>query len=214
MNEKILEYNNISKNSIINIEQNEFLIYEKFKNDQSKIIGFFTDGLSTCSSIVISINNDELLFFAHIDETSDLINIVSQKFIPKICKMKIEKISLIYSKGISSIPNIKKIEKINELIKIIDNIFLSHKIIKEHDGAISCLKLLNNSTNEILMKKLIERKITIYNIYSKKYKSSTVYSNKIIDIIKNDFSKGENIIFYFDGSELSNLSKKFEFVLI
>lgn len=43
MNEKILEYNNISKNSIINIEQNEFLIYEKFKNDQSKIIGFFTD---------------------------------------------------------------------------------------------------------------------------------------------------------------------------
>ena len=64
------------------------------------------------------------------------------------------------------------------------------------------------------MKKLIERKITIYNIYSKKYKSSTVYANKIIDIIKNDFSKGENIIFYFDGSELSNLSKKFEFVLI
>jgi hypothetical protein len=52
--------------------------------------------------------------FTHIDETSDLINIVSQKFIPKICKMKIEKISLIYSKGISSIPNIKKIEKINE----------------------------------------------------------------------------------------------------
>ena len=66
MKEKMLNDFNNEKNIVINIKQNEYAIFDKKKFSKS-IIGFFTDAIVTCSLFLISINNDDFIFFSHID---------------------------------------------------------------------------------------------------------------------------------------------------
>ena len=131
MIEKKIEQN-ISQKYILNLNYNEYCIYDS-RIDSNKIIGFYTTGIVTCSCFIISINKDEIIFFSHISEYSDIINTINEKLIPLLQKTKIYDISLIYTDGIKSLTNIKKIKTIEEIAKEIDEIFYSSGYMIKHD---------------------------------------------------------------------------------
>lgn len=43
---------------------NEFVFYNR-NNRNNDLIGFYTEGIELCSAVVISLNTDEFIFFAH-----------------------------------------------------------------------------------------------------------------------------------------------------
>ena len=126
---------------ILNLNLDEYYIYDSRK-DNNKIIWFYTPGIVTCICIIISINADEIIFFSHISEHSNISNTINEKLIPLLQKTKIYDISLIYTDEIKSLTNIKKIKAIEEIAKEIDEIFYSSRYVIKHDSLISCLKLI------------------------------------------------------------------------
>lgn len=128
---------------LINIEQNEYFIFnrEKFSN----IIGCFTLGIASCSCLIISINKDDLFLFTHIDESSQIEDIIINHFIPNVPIETLKTITFFYTKGINSLKNLEKEKKINNIKLIIENKF-SVKIntkIKEHGSDVSCAKFVS-----------------------------------------------------------------------
>jgi len=67
----------INQETIVEIKQNCYIFF-KTKEKNNNIVGIYTDWLVTCSSIIISFNNDEYLFFSHIDEKSDIITVIKE----------------------------------------------------------------------------------------------------------------------------------------
>ena len=153
MKEKKFE-KTIEQKYIISLKLDEYCIYDS-KIDGNKIIGFYTEGIVTCSCLIISINKDEIIFFTHISEYSDIIHTINEKFIPLLRKTKIYDIKLIYTDGTSSLKNIKKINKIEEITNNIDEIFSSTKYVIKHDSVISCLKLINENNGLYYSQKFI-----------------------------------------------------------
>ena len=70
MKEKKFNEYALNKNIILNLKMNEFFLFEKEKCNEN-ILGLYTEGISTCSALVISINDDDYVFFCHMDEDSD-----------------------------------------------------------------------------------------------------------------------------------------------
>ena len=64
---KIEDRQYTTKGIIINIEPDEFCIYDR-KICKNNILGFFTDNVATCSALIISVNNDQIIFFCHFNE--------------------------------------------------------------------------------------------------------------------------------------------------
>ena len=143
----------INQETIVEITQNCYIFFKT--NENNNIVGIYTDGLATCSSIIISFNNDEYLFFSHIDEDSDIITVIKENILKKLSNI-ITKIDIIYSKGCKSLKN-KKIDYdslINNLTDLLketfnnNSNFIINKIIKEHNSIFACLKLLKTSVLE------------------------------------------------------------------
>ena len=71
----------INQETIVEIKPNCFIFFKTKENNN--IVGIYTDGLATCSSIIISFNNDEYLFLSHIDESSDIITVIKEDLLKK-----------------------------------------------------------------------------------------------------------------------------------
>lgn len=93
---KITKYIYILKQSQINLFQNDKL---------SNIVGIFTEGLATCSSIIISFDYDKFVLFSHFDEDYDILSEIKNIFDKTLKKEKIEQINIFYSKSIGPIFN-------------------------------------------------------------------------------------------------------------
>ena len=123
---------NMTEKIILNLKINEFCFSEKNKYENIK--GFITHGVATCSFIIISINNDEFVFFAHIHENSDLISEIKKTIVPVLKSNKIENVHLIYSKGQKSLVNKNKDMKIEEMKNIINIIYKPKEKVYFHDN--------------------------------------------------------------------------------
>ena len=213
---KIEKFDNTTKNALINIKTNEYCLYNSKKHNK-KIIGFYTDGIATCSIFIISINDDEFLLFSHIHEDSNIIDIIKNKVIPEIISLSINNITIIYSLGIGSIRNSKKEAIINEIIEIIGEKFISNKIVKLHDMSISCCKFIKNSENE---NQLLFQKIVNYqrNLFKTKLKSASQkllsHVNNSIISFENSIHSSNNLMFYFDTSRMIFFGKTFNFIIL
>ena len=64
------------------MKQDEYVFFKA--NENNNIVGLYTDGLATCSSIIISFNSYEFIFFSHIDEKSDLINAIKEDILNEL----------------------------------------------------------------------------------------------------------------------------------
>ena len=62
----------VNKNIILNLNMKELFLFEKEKHNENFLV-LYTDGISTCSALIISINNDDYVFFCHMNEDSDVI---------------------------------------------------------------------------------------------------------------------------------------------
>lgn len=213
---KIEKFNNTTKNALINIKTNEYCLYNSKKHNK-KIIGFYTDGIVTCSIFIISINDDEFLLFSHIHEDSNIIDIIKNKVIPEIISLSINNITIIYSLGIGSIRNSKKEAIINEIIEIIGEKFISNKIVKLHDMSISCCKFIKNSENE---NQLLFQKIVNYqrNLFKKKLKNASQkvlsHVNNSIISFENSIHSSNNLMFYFDTNRMIFFGNTFNFIIL
>ena len=199
MIEKVVKNLDDNKNIIVNIQQNEYALYNKYESHKS-IIGYFTDSIATCSLFLISINFDEYLFFSHIDEDSNIIEIIEQKIIPILSNVILNNILIIYSRGIGPISNIKKDYHINEAIDKIDTIFKSEKKIYEHKNIISCLKLIRSSQNDnkTLMNKIIKFQSSLFKNINAKLNKSPVTNVDLNNLFDDSILYDDNIIFYFE----------------
>ena len=106
----------------------------------------------------------------HIYEDSKIEQIINQKFIPILKNKKIDNINIIYSKGVNGLYNAKKESQINDILKTIDNYFLSKKFVYEHKNLTSCFKIIktNNVENKAFINKLVNDKISKINRFFKK----------------------------------------------
>lgn len=109
----------INRKSVIMLNWDEYIILN-MKKCNSNIIGLFTDGIFTCSSIFISINNEEIVFFCHINESTDIINILDKIIEKEICNINIKTLELFYTNGIRMCAN-NRIDYNNVIDKIISN---------------------------------------------------------------------------------------------
>lgn len=211
MIEKKLSEIGSSKNIILNLMMDEYFIFEKIPKN-NRIVGLYTPGVATCSVIIISINNDEKIFFSHIQEKSNIYDIIVHNFMPKLKNIKINKIEVIYSKGFGSLKNPEKENKIEEILNLFDNFFKIDKIIKEHDSILSCLKIINIKENQILFENII-------NFQSNLMKKSTKFIKNISDNFLNSWLKEnilrkENVIFYLEPEKLENIKKRNNLLII
>ena len=83
---KFLNHNKI----ILSIGQNQYILISKKENKNDNIIGLFTDGVISCCSIYISFNNEDFIFFTHIDEKSNIIEVVEK------CENKIKNEKILF----------------------------------------------------------------------------------------------------------------------
>ena len=163
----------------MNVNQNEYILYKQNKYN-NHIIGFYTDSIVTCSLFLISINNDQILFFSDIDESSKIVETFEEKIIPILSNKCLNNIKIIYTKGVGSIGNSVKESHITEVIERIDKIFLSKKIVYTHTKTTSCLKLIKNlgNKNEELMYNIIKFKSSIIKKASSKiYNEISLFNN-------------------------------------
>ena len=87
MQEKKFNEYALNKNIILNLNMNEFFLFKKEKHNQN-ILGLYTDGIATCSALVISINDDDYVFFCHMNEDSDVIYEIEKKLFPLLNLIK------------------------------------------------------------------------------------------------------------------------------
>lgn len=207
MKEKETNEYPLHKNIILNLNMDEFFLFDKKKHEN--ILGLYTDCIATCSALVISINDDDYIIFCHMNEDPDIIYEIENKIIPIIESNKINNIKIIYSKGINCFSNNLKEIKILNLIDIINKKYTSKPIYYEHSISCSCLKLIksSNNKNEIIFKTLIDKQ---YKIFDSRKKSNPKLLEKIkkevIDFEKSILAK-ENIVFYFDSEVILNMAK-------
>lgn len=215
MIEKNIEDYKTNKGVLLKLKTDEFCIYNREKHN-NKIIGFFTDGIATCSAIIISIDNDKFLFFAHISEKSNIIEVIKEKIINNI-NIKNNSVTIIYSIGTGSIKNKEKEDKIKKMIELFEPKFILKIIEKNHDSSISCLKFiktLNNDDNNLLFKTIINfKKSSLEKNLNLKTKFSD-FIKKSIALFNESIFKDFNLIFYFDSSQMESLARKFNFVVI
>ena len=198
-------------NLLININQNEYVLFNKEKSN-NKIIGFYTDSIATCSGLLISINDDYLILFTHIDEETDILKLVQERLLPEIKKIKINNICIAFTKGINGLKNEKKENNIRKIIEIIDKIFVSKKIEYNHQITTSFLKLINYSSNEnLIFMNIIKNQKSRFELYSQKYKEQT---QNLISLFKRSVFKDDNIIFFFPTNRMKKFAELFNFILI
>lgn len=133
---------NDNRIKIIYIDTNQYYFYDSSQKSQ-QIIGIFTDGIYTCSSIVISFNEDNYLFFSHIHEKSDLVKALKNIILNKLSKKKITNIFITYTRGIGSCLN----DLINYDLLIEDVIELLKRYF--NDGNLKLTKNVKTHRNTI-----------------------------------------------------------------
>jgi hypothetical protein len=157
---------------IFGINKAHLLNTEKFKN----VIGIFSEGIATCSSLIISFDNDKFLLFSHFNEDFDIFfevkNIINKE-IGKIGE-KFSEIYIFYSKGFGPLNN-KSINH-EEIIDKFNNFFNEsyfninkkniHLYVKEHNNPISLLKIFSKNKEDFL--NIIN--LTFQNLKKKKLK--------------------------------------------
>lgn len=194
----------INQETIVEIIPNCYIFFKTKENNN--IVGIYTDGLATCSSIIISFNNDEYLFFSHIDESSDIITVIKEDLLKKLGN-NITKIDINYSKGSLSLKN-DKIDYdslINNLTDLFKEAFNNNanltinKLVKEHDSIFACLKLLKTS----VLEKIKNKDIQIIQNYIKKSKLDSIsFCEKSIDFYIKNIDFNNNIIYHFSRVRL------------
>ena len=80
-------------------------IYLLQNNELSNIIGIFTEGIASCSSIIISFDYDKYVLFSHFDEEYDILSEVKNILDKTLMKEEISQINIFYSKSIGPIIN-------------------------------------------------------------------------------------------------------------
>ena len=155
------------------------------------------------------------MFFSHINEESNIIEVVKNKIINKI-NLKNNSITIIYSIVIGSIKNMKKEDNIKKMIELFDTKFNLEVIQKNHDLSISCLKIIKtlNNDNNLLFKKLINSKESSLEKNLNLKKKFSDFIKKTIDSFKESIFREYNLVFYFDCSQMESLAKKFNFVIL
>jgi hypothetical protein len=63
MKEKETNAYPLHKNIILNLNMDEFFLFDK--KEHENILGLYTDGIATCSALVISINDDDYVFLSY-----------------------------------------------------------------------------------------------------------------------------------------------------
>ena len=215
---KIEEFGILNHETIIELKQNEYVFFKA--NENNNIVGLHTDGLATCSSIIISFNSDEFIFFSHIDEKSDLINAIKEDILNEL-STNIKKIDINYSKGnnclkndildydciISDLANLLKENLPNN-----DNIVIDKKV-KRHDSIMGCLKIFKSSNleniknEEIQMIKINMNKKGCKKILKKFYEQSIDFYEKNIDY-------QHNIIYHFSRERFIEVLDKLNIFIV
>ena len=227
LKEKIINNSDITKRAIININTNEYFFYNR-ENDNKNIIGFFTDGIVTCSCLIISINDDDFLFFSHIHEDSRIIPVIEERIIPTLKKIKIKNIIIMYSLSVGSIENKKKEILIDAVVGKISNILKPEIVVMKHTYLTGCLKLIKdlhnednknnhnednkNNENYALLNKMIEFQKSLF---EKKPKKKNVVPGFFINsnkMFKEGIFIGYNLVFIFDTNIMNLFSEKFDFL--
>lgn len=212
INENI--FGTFKEETIIDIYQNEYIILNKKEKKNNKIIGLFTDGLLTCSMILISFNQDEIIFFSHIDEKSDIVKIIKENLIVKLSDINIKNINIHYTKGIDSIKN-NEIDYdflIDEIILIFNkSLFKSESIKinitkKEHNFSISCLKVFNSSNFLAIQNYQINNYQKVIN--KKENKKIKVLFEKGLGMFIKNINNNLNISYYYDHEKLLQVLEK------
>jgi len=213
MFERRIENLKNSGHIIMKIKTNEYCIFDKSKH-KNKIVGLYTEGIAMCSMFAISINDDEIVFFSHITEESNISQIIKEKIIPSLLKIKIINMNIIYSKSVGPLENKKKDNNIKEIIYTIDKIFTSTKIIKEHNFIISCLKLIKTIENDLLFKSIINAEYTFLTKSSKRNIKVKDLIDKNILIFKESVFMEQNTAFWFKLIEMENFAKNMNLLLL
>lgn len=200
----------INQETIVEIIPNCYIFFKTKENNNK--VGIYTNELATCSTIIISFNNDEYLFFSHIDESSDIITVIKEDLLKKLGN-NITKIDINYSKGSLSLKN-DKIDYdslINNLTDLFKEAFNNNanltinKLVKEHDSIFACLKLLKTSVLEKIKNKEIQ---IIQNYINKKSKLDLISSyEKSIDFYIKNIDFNNNIIYHFSRERLLKVLK-------
>jgi len=201
--------------TIIDIYQDEYIILKKGEKKNDKIIGLFTDGLLTCSMILISFNQDEIIFFSHIDEKSDIIKIIKENLIVKLSGINIKTIDIHYTKGIDSIKNneINYDSLIDEIILIFNKsldkkeAIIINRTLKEHNFSISCLKIFNPSNFMRIINHQIKNYQEAINKFKEKEEIKVLYEKGMEMYIK-DINNNLNIFYYYDHEKLLQVLEK------
>ena len=208
-----------NKGRIINIVQGEYILFIKSKINEN-IKGFFTDGVTTCSAIYISFNNEKIIFFCHLDESFELTKTLEQKVLPSIKNEKIENIEIVYTNGTNGCKNkhINYDEVIDCAIcllktkcKFINNINIS-KLVVNHSLSTSLLKLFKRDSNILndLKKKTIN-KIRICINGENQELQKKIEEN--VENYKKTINEPKCFICYYDGIRLSDLLLKLGYIL-
>jgi hypothetical protein len=221
MNEKIIDYSKYldNKKVIIKIDQNQFIFFKK-EEIKKNIIGFYTDGVISCSVICILFNDESCIFFSHIDEKSNIFEVI-ENIANRLNKAIIKKVDIIYSKGPrlnnnkNNVINQLDYDKvIGDIINILKKYFNKNnelvitKTTKDHVDSISCLKIVKPEIGERHylneLKDLTINKIKNC-ITAKTGKNLKDLILKKIDDFENVIDYKFNIIYYYDIISLKNL---------
>ena len=214
---KFLNHNKI----ILSIDQNQYILISKKENKNDNIIGLFTDGVISCCSIYISFNNEDFIFFTHIDEQSNIIEVV-EKCANKIKNEKIEKIDVIYSKGpklAGKLVNNYSMDydkTIEDIIIILKNTFNNNKLeinkkVRIHQQSISFLIFFSPKIGEInYLDRLKE--IAIEKLKRRKLLHNKMVFNNIIlkqiNELESYFDKDNNITYYYDSNMILGIKSQ------
>lgn len=208
---------NDNRIKIIYIDTNQYYFYDSSQKSQ-QIIGIFTDGIYTCSSIVISFNEDNYLFFSHIHEKSDLVKALKNIILNKLSKKKITNIFITYTRGIGSCLNDLinydlLIEDVIELLKryFNDGNLKLTKNVKTHRNTISCLKIIKNNQQNDYFESIKNKAQKLF--FGKKDDRFNKYINSQLNYFNVLFDKENNISYYFDFNKLSNILNSLKIIL-
>ena len=190
------------------VNQNEYIILKK--DNKTKNIGLYTEGLASCSCVILSIINDEVIFMSHIDETTDFKGML-YKYVSELQKEKnIIDIKFLYTLGTG--PNYNEINFEKRFKNIINEIESNNQFIKK----IEILKPIPNDfvanifkfNNKDLFKKIKNKIINNYQkciTNAKSNLSKSIYEKELKAFTENKLFDDNNIIFNYDSKKMKTI---------
>ena len=208
---------NIDKETIIEITQNSYIFFKPEEN--KNIIGLFTDSLVTCSSLIISFNKDQYIFFSHIDEDSQILEVIKEISKNNLFH-NIKVINIKYSKGNNSLKNDKInydyfFKNIIDILKegIPKKDLLINQSIQEHSNITSCLKFFNYSCFQRIINCQL-RKFKINKNSIKNNEDIKDFYEEAKEIFLKNIDYNNYIIYYYNQKKLEKILANCEIKLL